>query len=118
MIAPQHRMKDFHAEEVVLATSQHEIKGYHAEYKKNTTVPQRFVHNPVGRYILYTFLRQTCITGARARRSKPLGVACAALFEQLAGVFASCGACTPKCPSVGDSYITPDILYSFFGSND
>ena len=49
-------MKDVRAEEVVLATSQHEIKGYHSEYKENTTVPQRFAQNPVGRYILYTFL--------------------------------------------------------------
>ena len=29
---------------------------------------------------------------AQSRQSKPLGLACAACFEQLAGVFASCGA--------------------------
>ena len=31
-------------------------------------------------------------TPAQSRRSKPLGLACAACFEELAGVFASSGA--------------------------
>ena len=39
-----------------------------------------------------------CRSEARGRRSKPLGVACAAWLERLAGVFASRGACTSICP--------------------
>ena len=48
--------------------------------------------------IQHTRHRSRKHTEARGRRSKPLGVACAACLERLAGVFASRGASTSRCP--------------------
>ena len=70
------------------------------------------ISNEVSSFSLYTVCMRTCIfraqrkiglngksrlfcnllLPAQSRRSKPLGLACAACFEQLACVFASCGA--------------------------
>ena len=52
-----------------------------------------FAHQPTSNGLGLNGLRKTLTARvAQSRRSEPFGVARAACFEQLAGVFASCGA--------------------------